>query len=95
MKHIMKDGKAIPMTGAEFKAYEDSKIPEKTYVELRKEEYPDIGDQLDAIMKQFNYMRLSGYDLISEADEWVNECLNIKNKYKKPDSEEDNASEES
>lgn len=50
----------------------------------RRRAYPDLGDQLDAVMKQFNQMRLAGTDLIAEADAWVNACLAVKAAHPKP-----------
>lgn len=57
------------------------------YKDLRKKEYPLIGDQLDAIWKQLNYERLQGKDLISEADSLLSKVLEIKSKYPKPQGE--------
>lgn len=54
-----------------------------SYALNRKEEYPDIGDQLDAIWKQLNYMRLNGQDLIQECDDMLGGILSIKAKYPK------------
>jgi hypothetical protein len=48
----------------------------------RSTEYPDIGSQLDAIMKGFAHLRENGYDIGDEADAWVDECLAVKNKFK-------------
>lgn len=55
------------------------------YKSDRFNEYPEIGDQLDAIWKQFNQYRLSGDPLISEADDLLNQILAVKNKFPKPE----------
>jgi len=54
-----------------------------TYQELRKAEYPEIGEQLDAILKGFNQLRLDGTNLPSDLDEIVAQWLNVKKKYPK------------
>jgi hypothetical protein len=77
------DGWRIP-TKEELVVWEKSKEP--TYQEKRKplyeKDYSD-GDVKDIIMKQFNYMRMNGQDLIQEADDWVGSCLAVKAKVKK------------
>jgi hypothetical protein len=54
----------------------------------RAAEYPDIGDQLDAIWKQLNYDRMQGRQLIQEADDRLNEVLAVKARHPKPTKEE-------
>lgn len=56
----------------------------KTYIENRINSYPDIGDQLDAIWKTLNQMRLNGQELPQEGDDMLNTILAIKKKYPKP-----------
>lgn len=51
--------------------------------DLRRQEYPDIGDQLDAIWKQLNQDRMGGEALIQEADDRLNEILAVKQKHPK------------
>lgn len=58
------------------------------YVFDRKDAYPEIGAQLDAIWKQLNYDRMQGRQLIQEADDLLNEVLAVKAKYPKPTKEE-------
>ncbi len=53
------------------------------YHVLRKERYPSIGDQLDAIWKQLNYDRLEGRALIQDADDMLGAILAVKAKYPK------------
>ena len=54
------------------------------YEQKRRAEYPDVGDQLDVIWKQLNYWRLSGQDMIAEADAMLGKILAVKAKYPKP-----------
>ena len=68
-------------TGTTKKVYDDYIKP--TYVELRREEYPVTGDQLDVIWKQFNQLRLNGTPLIQEADDMLGDILATKSKYPK------------
>ncbi len=56
------------------------------YISKRKKEYPDIGDQLDAILKHLNYMQLDGQtDLVKELDAIVGQWLAVKAKHPKPE----------
>jgi hypothetical protein len=59
--------------------------PEKGYEELRRGEYPPMGDQFDAIWKQLNQDRLNGKELIQPADDELNRVLAVKAKYPKPE----------
>jgi|ETNmetMinimDraft_11_1059920.scaffolds.fasta_scaffold05180_7 hypothetical protein len=59
--------------------------PEPTYEELRRGEYPDMGDQFDALWKQLNQDRLNGKELIQPADDELNRVLAVKAKYPKPE----------
>ena len=59
------------------------KKPKTPYEEARRIEYPNMGDQLDAIWKQINQDRLNGKNLIQEADDLLNEILAVKAKYPK------------
>ena len=54
-----------------------------TYREDRAAAYPEIGDQLDAIYKQLNYMRLQGTNLVEDADKILNKILQVKKDYPK------------
>lgn len=70
---------------------EDGKVVECTekfqsnYNKHRKKEYPDIGDQLDAIWKHLNYRRLNGENLVQDCDDILGLILSIKAKYPKPE----------
>jgi hypothetical protein len=49
-------------------------------------DYPDIGDQLDAILKHLNYMQLNGEtNLIAELDDIIGKWLAVKAKHPKPE----------
>ena len=57
------------------------------YKDDRLLEYPSIGDQLDAILKQLDYMRLNNEtDLVQDADNIVDKWLAVKAKYPKPET---------
>ena len=52
--------------------------------EDRAAAYPEIGDQLDALLKHMNYLQMSGQmDLIKPLDAIVSEWLAVKRKYPK------------
>lgn len=53
------------------------------YKNLRKWEYPDIWEQLDAIWKELNFRRLSWKNLVQDADEMIWKILWVKRKYPK------------
>lgn len=54
---------------------------DRTYVDKRKDEYPSIGDQLDAILKHFSAQKEGlSPDLLSLVTNWEG----IKSKYPKP-----------
>lgn len=66
----------------EYNKYQDN----IAYREKRKVEYPELGTQLDAILKQLNYMQMSGQtNLIDELDGVVGDWLRVKRKYPKPE----------
>ena len=55
------------------------------YVVARQDAYPHIGDQLDAILKQLNYMQMKGKtNLIRELDGVVAQWLKVKRDHPKP-----------
>jgi len=53
-------------------------------LETRKAEYPDIGDQLDIIWKQFKAQKDSGISLADETNTMIDKIFSVKEKYKKP-----------
>ena len=44
----------------------------------RRQAYPALGDQLDAIWKQINQDRLGGKNLVAETDSVLNRILAVK-----------------
>ena len=55
------------------------------YKKNRKREYPDVGEQLDAILKQLNYMQMNNQmDLIKPLDAVIGDWLAVKRKYPSP-----------
>ena len=79
------DRQAIAEWEAEGNTIEPYVEPEKGYEELRRGEYPDMGDQFDALWKQLNQDRLNGKELIQPADDELNRVLAVKAKYPKPE----------
>ena len=57
----------------EIKIEEPEPEPELTYADLRRAEYPSIGDQLDMIY----------WDKVNNTNIWVDTITEIKNKYPK------------
>lgn len=81
MKYIRTEKGLVKMTEVEYQEYLASKQPEKTYQELRQEEYPPIGDQLDAIMKwAFTETEIG---LPEELKSLAGQCMAVKSKYPK------------
>lgn len=67
----------------------DPPAPEpEPYDVLRRREYPLVGDQLDAVVKEMNSRRMAGENLTSDMGTIVNKCLAVKKKYPKPVDEE-------
>lgn len=52
------------------------------YGRLRAAEYPPIGDQLDALFKFAEAMRVQGMQMPPDVGEWIDRCRAIKDKYK-------------
>lgn len=50
----------------------------------RAREYPPVGDQLDAIWKALNQLRMQGTDLPADTDHVLGEILAVKKRYPKP-----------
>ena len=59
-------------------------IHTRDYREARRAEYPDIGDQLDAIMKYFASLPEFPYELPIDVQRMVEQCQAVKAKYPKP-----------
>ena len=54
----------------------------RDYREARSNEYPPLGDQLDALMKYFAAMP----DIPEGLGEWIDACQAVKEKYPKPEA---------
>jgi len=52
--------------------------------ESRRNEYPEISDQLDKLYKCLSHLKLNGMDLGIDGDSWLEEIKIVKNKYQKP-----------
>ena len=97
--HKMVNGKKVALTDDEIVVFLDretehfKKINSYEYRlqkvrERRKAKYPDIGEQLDAILKQLNYMQMSGQtNLVSEMDGVISDWLKVKRDIAKPEKQ--------
>lgn len=54
------------------------------YRSQRQIEYPDIGDQLDGIIKGLKTLDQAGYDVGVDCEAIINKADAVKNKYPKP-----------
>lgn len=55
----------------------------RPHKEARRAAYPDIGDQLDAIMKMAESLSLKGAKLPQETMDWIERCKAVKTKHPK------------
>jgi len=56
------------------------------FARLRREAYPPVGDQLDAILKAINYWQMAGkLDACQPMDQILGQWLSVKKKYPKPE----------
>ena len=67
----------IELKDAEFL----NEIDKNSHKEKRKKEYPDMGDQLDAIWKQLIVDRMNGHEMIQEVDDMIGKINAVKAKY--------------
>ena len=74
---------------AAWEAERQKYLTEEKYKEDRAEEYPPMGDQLDAILKQLNYMRMNGQPLVQELDDIIGDWLRVKQDHPKPEERTD------
>lgn len=65
---------------AELQAEQDA----TQYRRNRATEYPEIGDQLDALLKHLNYRRTQGDELVQELDDIIGAWLSVKSRHPKP-----------
>jgi len=68
--------------GLDMAAYEEY-IESIVYKDKRKDEYPDIGDQLDSIIKTLKHIKAGGVDIGTDGDELVAQVDAVKDKYPK------------
>jgi len=68
---------------AEIVEVDETVLPD--YAELRRQDYPPDGDQLDALWKQHNQDRLGGKPLIQEVDDMLGTILAVKAAHPKPE----------
>jgi len=52
--------------------------------ELRRKEYPELGDQLDAVYKLAAALRQQGATLPDEVQQWINRCAEVKRRFPIP-----------
>lgn len=50
---------------------------------LRARKYPNIGNQLDAVLKLTISLRDQGISIPLETQQWLDQCLLVKSTYKK------------
>lgn len=64
---------------------EQEEIPytENEILEMRKAEYPDIGDQLDVIWKEFKKGKDGGENLNNDTNAMIDQIFAVKAKYPK------------
>ena len=97
MEYKLVNGEQVPLTQADLdqraidEAKHQARLEEQAKIQYqldRADEYPPIGDQLDAILKHLNYMQMRGEtNLIKELDGVVGRWLAVKQKYPKPPEE--------
>lgn len=87
--HKMVNGKKVPLTKKEIRAEKQKELLHNKKISSvdfknrqiqrkRAKQYPAVTDQLDAILKQFNYMRMEGLNLVEDCDKIVGQWLKVK-----------------
>jgi len=56
------------------------------YGNLRSQEYPPVGEQLDALMKMAQSLQQQGVTLPEATQAWIAQCQAIKSRYAKQPS---------
>lgn len=83
----MVDGQKVYLTNQEILDLQADQLQQTNdalstmYIYQRRDAYPAIGDQLDAILKQLNSM---GIVLVPDMDNIIKQWLKVKNDYPKP-----------
>jgi len=87
------DGVEVPLSPAEQAEHDQRAVDHAAtlaaedlvkYQMMRKQEYPDVGDQLDAIFKQFDADKRGGKTLEPDADALLTEINAVKVRHPKP-----------
>ena len=85
-KHILVEGaktkypKLVEDAQGEYQIVEDAVIKLATeYKEKRVKEYPEIGDQLDAVYKTFTFLKANGADMGPDGDAYLDSINAVKN----------------
>lgn len=55
----------------------------RDYRELRRVQYPALGDQLDAVLALAEHLRDSGHALPEKTLRWLDACLDVKRRLQK------------
>jgi len=53
------------------------------YARLRREAYPPVGAQLDAVLKMAQALQAQGIALPDETQDWIAQCQAVKDRYAK------------
>lgn len=53
------------------------------YAPLRAKAYPELGAQLDAVMKLAQALKEQGFELPPETQAWVDRCMAVKARHPK------------
>jgi hypothetical protein len=80
VKMQYKDRKKLHNDGGKFKVKSERDINNDNNMQYRKSHYPEIGDQLDAILKWIDKLDLPKDD---ELEDIIIKCKEVKQKFKK------------
>jgi len=53
------------------------------YAPLRRQAYPSVGEQLDAVLKMAQALQQQGITLPDETQAWIAQCQAVKQRYAK------------
>ena len=90
--HKLINGKRVALTAQEIEVIvadweaNANSTAKVRYIFDRKAQYPPIEDQLDAILKYFNYLQINGQaNLSTELSEVIDKWSSVKKMYPKPE----------
>ncbi len=95
-RYKLKNGKRVPFTPAEEARRDEEeakaaikirKRERQEYRRKREREFDSIGDQVDAIIQTFRYLRKSWIDIGPAGDKLLRRSKEVKDKYPKPEEE--------